>query len=53
MSCNTESTVTTIASNFGLKDRLVSVGYGQKKTPVYEMTRDGFMILVMGFTAQL
>lgn len=36
--------------NFQLKDKMVTVGYGQKKMPVYEMNRKGFMILVMGFT---
>ena len=49
---NLECSVSFIESNFALKDRDVKVGYGTKKSPYYELTRDGYTFLVQGFTGK-
>lgn len=40
-----------VSANFLADTRLVDFGVGRKrKSPMYEMTKDGFVFLVMGFT---
>jgi Rha family phage regulatory protein len=41
-----------IGRNFALIETDVKVGFGTRKSPAYEMTKDGFMFLVMGFTGK-
>lgn len=38
------------ASNFGLTQIEVQAGAVKRKSPVYHITRDGFVFLAMGFT---
>lgn len=38
----------SIERNFSLNAILTKVGYGVRKDPAYDMTRDGFALLVMG-----
>lgn len=41
------------SSNFSLHDHFITVGGGGKrKSKIYRMTKDGFMLLVMGFTGK-
>lgn len=42
----------SIASNFGAIEVPVKVGFGTRMDPAYEMTRDGFTLLAMGFTGK-
>ena len=39
-----------IAPNFGAIETDVKVGFGTRKSPAYQMDRDGFTLLAMGFT---
>lgn len=42
-----------LGRNFALKQNIVSISNGATRTsPYYEMTRDGFVILAMGFTGK-
>ena len=38
--------------NFQLKAKQVKTGFGYRETKSYELTKDGFMLLVMGFTGK-
>ena len=38
--------------NFRLKAKQVKTGFGFRETKSYELTKDGFMLLVMGFTGK-
>ena len=38
--------------NFRLKAKQVKTGFGYRETKSYELTKDGFMLLVMGFTGK-
>jgi Rha family phage regulatory protein len=38
--------------NFALIEINTEVGFGTRKDPAYEMTKDGFMIVVMSFTGE-
>ena len=38
--------------NFRLKAKQVRTGFGFRETKSYELTKDGFMLLVMGFTGK-
>lgn len=38
--------------NFRLKAKQVKTGFGYRETKNYELTKDGFMLLVMGFTGK-
>uniref|UniRef100_UPI0014957AF8 Rha family transcriptional regulator n=2 Tax=Serratia TaxID=613 RepID=UPI0014957AF8 len=41
------------SANFSAHDHFVTVGGGaQRKSKIYRMTKDGFMLLVMGFTGK-
>ena len=41
-------------SNFGFIQRISDLGHGRtRKDPMYNITRDGFMFLVMGFTGKV
>ncbi|MGE4193314.1 MAG: Rha family transcriptional regulator [Pseudodesulfovibrio sp.] len=40
------------ASNFGLTEIEVQAGTVKRKSPVYHMTRDGFVFLAMGFNGK-
>jgi Rha family phage regulatory protein len=40
------------ASNFGLTEMEVQAGAVKRKSPVYHMTRDGFVFLAMGFNGK-
>ncbi|WP_165856729.1 Rha family transcriptional regulator [Marinobacter sp. JSM 1782161] len=41
------------SANFSVHDQEIAIGKGAKrKSKVYEMTKDGFMFLVMGFTGK-
>ncbi|GLK85476.1 hypothetical protein GCM10017653_35460 [Ancylobacter defluvii] len=42
----------SIASSFGAIELPVKVGFGTRMDPAYEMTRDGFSLLAMGFTGK-
>lgn len=39
-------------SNFGLTFENKKIGNTLRQTPFYRMTKDGFMLLVMGFTGE-
>jgi Rha family phage regulatory protein len=49
---NLECSAEFIGRNFALIETDVKVGFGTRKSPAYEMTKDGFMFLVMGFTGK-
>ncbi|MCL8384137.1 Rha family transcriptional regulator [Xanthobacter aminoxidans] len=40
----------SIARNFAANEVEVKVGFGTRKSPTYDMDRDGFTLLAMGFT---
>lgn len=40
------------AQNFKAVERVQQTGFGQRATRAYELTKDGFMLLVMGFTGK-
>ena len=40
----------SIASSFGANEGCVTVGFGTRKVRTYDMNRDGFTLLAMGFT---
>lgn len=42
----------SIASNFGLDEIEAKVGFGTRKVRAFNMTRDGFTLLAMGFTGK-
>lgn len=41
-----------IKLNFKFNEKLVKVGFGERHDKFYELTKDGFMLLVMGFTGK-
>ena len=41
-----------IKLNFKFNEKLVKVGFGERRDKFYELTKDGFMLLVMGFTGK-
>jgi Rha family phage regulatory protein len=41
-----------IERNFALIEVEAEVGFGTRKSPAYEITKDGFMFLAMGFTGK-
>ncbi|WP_371751572.1 Rha family transcriptional regulator [Snodgrassella alvi] len=38
--------------NFKFNEKLVKVGFGERRDKFYELTKDGFILLVMGFTGK-
>ena len=40
------------AQNFKAVERVQKTGFGERATRAYELTKDGFMLLVMGFTGK-
>lgn len=42
----------SIASSFGCIELAVKIGFGTRKDRAFEMTRDGFTLLAMGFTGK-
>ncbi|UOP00515.1 Rha family transcriptional regulator [Kingella potus] len=40
------------AQNFKAVERVQKTGFGERSTRAYELTKDGFMLLVMGFTGK-
>ena len=41
-----------IKLNFKFNEKLVKVGFGERHDKFYELTKDGFILLVMGFTGK-
>ena len=41
-----------IKLNFKFNEKIVKVGFGERHDKVYELTKDGFILLVMGFTGK-
>lgn len=41
-----------IKLNFKFNEKLVKVGFGERRDKFYELTKDGFILLVMGFTGK-